>query len=270
MIRIPVDLREMVIALAGHAGQQIMQVYGRGFEVMHKDDASPVTEADLLANAILVDGLRRITPNLPVLSEESAQVSWEERQHWPSYWLVDPIDGTREFVKRNGQFSVNVALIHQGAPYFAVIQEPVTGTVWHATRGELAYRRLRNHDTALHVRAPATAPLQVAISRSTHNAEGEAMLARMGQVQTVRLGSSLKLCWLAEGRLDAYPRLGPTSEWDTAAGQCILQAAGGNVLSLATGKPFRYNRRPSLLNGPFIALGDLALPWRQWLDDPAA
>ncbi|KRG54859.1 MAG: 3'(2'),5'-bisphosphate nucleotidase CysQ [Stenotrophomonas koreensis] len=267
MIRVPVDLREMVIALAGHAGQAIMQVYGRGFEVSHKDDASPVTDADLLANRIIVEGLARITPNLPILSEESAQVSWEERQHWTSYWLVDPIDGTREFVKRNGQFSVNIALIHQGAPYFAVIQEPVTGTVWHATRGELAYRREHNHDTALHTRTPASAPLQVAVSRSYNSDRVDAMLQRMGPVQSIRLGSSLKLCHIAEGRLDVYPRLGPTSEWDTAAGQCILHAAGGNVLSLQTGKPFRYNRRPSLLNGEFIALGDLSLPWRQWLVD---
>lgn len=267
MIRIPVDLREMVIALAGQAGEAIMQVYGRGFEVMHKEDDSPVTEADLLANRIIVDGLRRLTPELPVLSEESAQVSWEERQHWTSYWLVDPIDGTREFVKRNGQFSVNIALIHQGAPYFAVIQEPVSGTLWHAARGELAYRRQGLHDSVLHVRSPASAPLQVAMSRSFNSAQGEAMLARMGPTQTLRLGSSLKLCRIAEGQLDVYPRLGPTSEWDTAAGQCIVQAAGGNVLSLATGKPFRYNRRPSLLNGHFIALGDLALPWQSWLAD---
>lgn len=267
MIRLPPDLREMVIALAGQAGQAIMQVYAQGFEVTLKDDASPVTEADLLANRIIVDGLRRMTPELPILSEESAQVDWEQRRHWPSYWLVDPIDGTREFIKRNGQFSVNIALIHQGAPYFAVIQEPVTGTLWHATRGELAYRRQQRHDTPLHVRTPAQAPLQVAISRSHNTQRSEAMLARMGPVQTLRLGSSLKLCRIAEGQLDVYPRLGPTSEWDTAAGQCIIQAAGGNVLSLETGKPFRYNRRPSLLNGEFIALGDLSLPWRQWLAD---
>lgn len=267
MIRLSVDLREMVIALASQAGQAVMQVYEQDFEVMHKQDASPVTEADLLANRLIIDGLQRLTPGLPILSEESAQISWEQRQHWPSYWLVDPIDGTREFVKRNGQFSVNIALIHHGAPHFAVIQQPVTGIVWHATRGELAYRREQGHDTVLTTRTPATAPLQVALSLSSHNsALGERLLAAMGPVQTVRLGSSLKLCHIAEGRLDVYPRLGPTSEWDTAAGQCILQAAGGNVLSLATGKPFRYNRRPSLLNGHFIALGDLGLPWQQWLD----
>ena len=267
MIRVPIDLREMVIALASHAGQAVMQVYGRSYEVMHKADDSPVTEADLEANRIIVEGLGRLTPHLPVLSEESAHTPWEERQHWPSYWLVDPIDGTREFISRTGQFSVNIALIHQGAPYFAVVQEPVTGTLWHAARGELAYRRERLHDTPLHTRVPATAPLRVVTSRSLRNERGEQLLARMGEIQTSRLGSSLKLCKLAEGELDVYPRLGQTSEWDTAAGQCILQAAGGNVLSVRTGKPFRYNRRPSLLNGEFIALGDLSLPWQQWLDD---
>ena len=267
MIRVPIDLREMVIALAGHAGQAVMQVYGRGFEVMHKADDSPVTEADLEANRIIVQGLQRLTPHLPVLSEESAQVDWEERRHWVSYWLVDPIDGTREFVNRTGQFSVNIALVHQGAVKFAVVQEPVTGVIWHAARGELAYRRQRQHDTVLTTRTPASAPLRVATSRSLRSERGEQLLARMGDIQVTRLGSSLKLCKLAEGELDVYPRLGQTSEWDTAAGQCILQAAGGDVLSVLTGKPFRYNRRPSLLNGDFIALGDTSLPWRDWLAD---
>jgi 3'(2'), 5'-bisphosphate nucleotidase len=265
MIRVPVDLREMVIALASQAGNAIMGVYTAGFEVNHKGDGSPVTDADLLANRLIVAGLKQLTPSLPVLSEESAQVPWEQRQTWSSYWLVDPIDGTREFVARNGQFSVNIALIHQGTPYFAVVQEPVTGTLWHATRGELAYRRNGVHDSVLRTCIPAPEPLRVVTSRSLSSERGGQMLARMGAIETSKLGSSLKFCQLAEGTLDVYPRLGNTCEWDTAAGQCVLQAAGGNVLSLATGKPFRYNRRESLLNGEFIALGDLSLPWRQWL-----
>lgn len=267
MIRVPVDLREMVIALASQAGQAIMQVYEAGFDVNHKGDGSPVTTADLVAHSLIVSGLARLTPALPVLSEESARLSWEERQTWSSYWLVDPIDGTREFVKRNGQFSVNIALIHQGTPYFAVVQEPVTGTLWHATRGELAYRRQGRHDSVLRTCIPAPEPLRVVTSRSLASERGERMLASMGPIQTTRLGSSLKFCQLAEGTIDVYPRLGNTCEWDTAAGQCVLQAAGGNVLALATGKPFRYNRRETLLNGEFIALGDLSLPWRQWLPD---
>lgn len=267
MIKLTTDLRETAIAIAQEAGQAIMQVYADGFDVQIKDDNSPVTAADLAANQVIELGLRQLTLDLPILSEESAQVGWEQRRHWGAYWLVDPLDGTREFVKRNGEFSVNIALIYQGAPAFGVVLAPVTGIVWHAMRGELAYRRQGLHDTVLRTRTPATAPLRVAASRSHRSPETEALLARMGRIETIAQGSSLKFCRIAEGGLDVYPRLGPTSEWDTAAGQCVLHAAGGAVLSAATGKPFRYNRRETLLNGDFIALGDTSLPWRDWLSD---
>ena len=265
MIRITADLRETVIAIARQAGAAIMEIYAGSFDVAHKDDASPLTAADLAAHRLIVDGLRRVTPDLPVLSEESAEVAWEARRHWPTYWLVDPLDGTREFVKRNGEFSVNIALVHQGTPVFGVVQAPVGGQVWHALRGEHAYRRDGWHDTQLHARRPAAAPLRVAASRSHRDARTQATLERMGEIEVVALGSSLKFCRIAEGALDVYPRFGPTSEWDTAAGQCVLQAAGGALLAADTGKPFRYNRRESLLNGDFIALGDPGLPWRDWL-----
>lgn len=265
MIRITVDLRETVIAIACQAGAAIMDIYASGFEVSHKDDASPLTTADLAAHRIIVEGLERLTPDLPVLSEESANVPWETRQHWSTYWLVDPLDGTREFVKRNDEFSVNIALIHQGAPVLGVVQAPVGGQVWHAVRGESAYRRDGHRDQPLEVRAPATAPLRVAASRSHRDPRTQAVLERMGEIEEVALGSSLKFCRLAEGGLDVYPRFGPTSEWDTAAGQCVLQAAGGALLATATGKPFRYGRRESLLNGDFIALGDPDLPWQDWM-----
>lgn len=265
MTRITVDLRETVIAIARQAGAAIMEIYESGFEVTHKDDASPLTAADLAAHRIIVEGLERLTPELPVLSEESAAVPWETRRLWPSYWLVDPLDGTREFIKRNGEFSVNIALIVQGAPAMGVVQAPVGGLVWHAARGEQAYRRDGQRDEPLRVRAPATAPLRVAASRSHRDPRTQQVLGRMGEIEEVALGSSLKFCRLAEGGLDVYPRFGPTSEWDTAAGQCVLHAAGGAVLAADTGKPFRYNRRETLLNGDFIALGDTELPWQQWL-----
>ncbi|KAF1017614.1 MAG: 3'(2'),5'-bisphosphate nucleotidase CysQ [Stenotrophomonas maltophilia] len=265
MIKLTADLRETVVAIARQAGEAIMQVYADGFDVQIKSDHSPVTAADLAANAVIERGLRQLTPDLPILSEESALVPWDVRQHWGAYWLVDPLDGTREFIKRNGEFSVNIALVYQGAPGFGVVLAPVTGVLWHAQRGELAYRRQGQHDSVLRTRTPATAPLRVAASRSHRSAETVALLARMGEIETVAQGSSLKFCRLAEGDLDVYPRLGPTSEWDTAAGQCVLHAAGGAVLAADTGKPFRYNRRETLLNGDFIALGDTALPWRSWL-----
>ena len=255
MIRITVDMRETVIAIAREAADAIMDVYRGGFEVEHKDDHSPLTAADLAANRVIVEGLRRLTPDLPVLSEESAGVDWEVRQHWTSYWLVDPLDGTREFIKRNGEFTVNIALVSNGAPVLGVVQAPVGGQVWHAVRGELAYRRDGHCDQ----------PLRVAASRSHRDERTQRVLERMGQTEVIGLGSSLKFCRIAEGELDVYPRFGPTSEWDTAAAQCVLHAAGGVLLATDTGKPFRYNRRPSLLNGDFIALGDSELPWRDWL-----
>ncbi|MBA8683267.1 3'(2'),5'-bisphosphate nucleotidase CysQ [Stenotrophomonas tumulicola] len=266
-VRITNDLRETVIAIAQDAAAAIMQVYAAGFDVILKDDDSPVTAADLAANQCIVDGLSRLTPDLPILSEESPLVDWETRRHWGAYWLVDPLDGTREFIKRNGEFSVNIALVYQGAPTFGVVLAPVTGLAWHAMRGEQAYRRQGLHDTVLRTRVPAQAPLRVAASRSHRSPRTQALLQRMGDIETVAQGSSLKFCRIAEGGLDVYPRLGPTSEWDTAAGQCVLHAAGGVVLSAATGKPFRYNRRESLLNGDFIALGDGRLPWRTWMTD---
>lgn len=265
--RAAAELREAVIALAAEAGQAVMTVYAQDFAVEQKADDSPVTAADLLANRIIIAGLQALTPDLPVLSEESAQVGWDVRRHWRRFWLVDPIDGTREFVKRNGQFSVNIALIEEGEPVLGVVQAPVDGRVWHAVSGQGACLRADGRDQPLQVRQPATAPLQVAVSRSLHSPRGERLLARMGQVETLRLGSSLKFCRIAEGAVDVYPRLGQTSEWDTGAGQCVLEAAGGQVLCLHDGRPFRYNQRKTLLNGEFIALGDASLPWQQWRDD---
>lgn len=260
-------LREAVIALAGQAGQAVMTVYTQDFAVEKKDDDSPVTAADLLANRIIIAGLKALTPGLPVLSEESAQVGWAVRRHWRRFWLVDPIDGTREFIKRNGQFTVNIALIDNGEPVLGVVQAPVDGRVWHAVQGHGACLRLDGCDHPLRARQPATAPLQVAVSRSLQIPRGERLLACMGEVDALRLGSSLKFCRIAEGTVDVYPRLGQTSEWDTGAGQCVLEAAGGQVLCLHDGRPFRYNQRQTLLNGEFIALGDASLPWRQWRDD---
>ncbi|MGY8564331.1 3'(2'),5'-bisphosphate nucleotidase CysQ [Paracidovorax citrulli] len=267
MIKLTTALRETVIAIAQDAAASIMDVYARPFDVEIKSDSSPVTAADLAANQVILRGLGQLTPDLPILSEESAQVPWEVRRHWGAYWLVDPLDGTREFVKRNDEFSVNIALIYQGAPAFGVVLAPVSGVAWHAMRGELAYRRDGMHDSVLRTRTPALPPLQVAASRSHRSPQTQALLERMGEIEVVAQGSSLKFCRLAEGTLDVYPRLGPTAEWDTAAGQCVLHAAGGAVLSAATGKPFRYNRRETLLNGDFIALGDTRLPWRSWLPD---
>jgi 3'(2'), 5'-bisphosphate nucleotidase len=264
MSLVTADLREAVIAIARDAAAAILVVYENAFEVEHKSDSSPLTAADLAAHRIIVDGLERLTPDWPILSEEAADIPWETRRHWTRYWLVDPLDGTREFVKRNGEFTVNIALIEQGVAVFGVVLAPIGGALWHGVAGEEAYRRDGDTDILLRTRAPATGTLRVAASRSHRDARTEALLARIGDAQTLGLGSSLKFCRIADGALDVYPRFGPTSEWDTAAAQCVLEAAGGAVLA-PDGRAFRYNQRPTLLNGDFIALGDPQLPWRDWL-----
>ena len=260
------DLREAVIALAREAAARILEVYETRFDVEHKDDASPLTEADLASHHCIVDGLAKLAPEIPILSEESAhQVPLAVRRGWSRLWLVDPLDGTREFVKRNGEFTVNIALIEDGVSVFGVIQQPVTGTLWHGAPGQGAWRREgAAADVAIAATRAPTPPLRVAASRSHRDARTEAFLQRMGETHPLAQGSSLKFCRIAEGALDVYPRFGPTSEWDTAAAQAIVEGAGGVVID-PRGRPLRYNLRDTILNGDFIALGDPELPWREWI-----
>jgi len=267
-------LRLPAIALAEQAGRAIMAVYARDFAVESKDDRSPLTEADLASHHVLVDGLRALTPEVPVLSEESAALDVAERRAWSRLWLVDPLDGTREFVKKNGEFCVCVALIENGAPLLGVVHAPVTGLTWSAVAGVGAWRREAGADemplgalaASVSAATPlAPPPLRVAASRSHLDARTAALLDRLPNAERVAMGSALKFGLLAEGRLDLYPRFGPTSEWDTAAGQCLVEAVGGAVLGL-DGRRLRYNQRAGLANGAFLALRDPALPWRTWLD----
>lgn len=258
--------REAVVALARRAGEAILEVYARDFAVQAKDDDSPLTQADLASHRIIVEGLQALAPEIPVLSEEGAGIPWETRRGWERYWLVDPLDGTREFVKKNGEFTVNIALVEGHRPVLGVVYAPVFDYLLHAEAGQGAWLRTGGEDLALSVRAPATEPLRVAASRSHLDERTAAFLERLGEAERFGLGSSLKFCRIAEGRVDVYPRFGPTSEWDTAAAQCVLEAAGGAVLRL-DGTPLDYNRKESLLNPDFIALGDTGLPWREWLQD---
>lgn len=264
---IDTTLREGVIALARGAAADILKVYAQDFDVQHKGDDSPLTQADLASHRRIVAGLQALAPDIPIVSEESAHATpAAQRLAWNQLWLVDPLDGTREFVKRNGEFTVNIALIEDGVPVFGVIQQPVGGGLWWADAGLGAFAHdADGNDRPLRSRSPAEAPVRVAASRSHRDERTSAAMARMGECDAVACGSSLKFCRIAEGAIDVYPRFGPTSEWDTAAGQAIVEAAGGVVLGL-DGAPLRYNRRDTLLNGEFIALGDPALPWRDWLD----
>ncbi len=262
--------REALVGIARAAGDAIMAIYDTDFSVQVKADHSPVTAADMAAHRVIAQALVELAPEVPLLSEEGAGIDWDTRRHWSRYWLVDPLDGTREFIKRNGEFTVNIALVENGVPMLGVVYAPALAWLTHAQRGLGCWLRdpADGRDIPLSTQHPAPAPLRVAASRSHLDERTTRVLAAIGEHERLGLGSSLKFCRIAEGCADVYPRFGPTSEWDTAAGQCVLEAAGGAVLGL-DGAPLRYNAGPSLINPDFIALGDAALPWRTWIDEPA-
>nr|WP_255494635.1 3'(2'),5'-bisphosphate nucleotidase CysQ [Luteibacter sp. Sphag1AF] len=257
-----------VAMLARRAGDAILEIYAEDFEVIRKADESPVTAADLAAQRVIAEGLARLTPGVPLISEEAAAAPWAERSTWRRYWLVDPLDGTREFVKRNGEFTVNIALIEDHRPVLGVVSAPVTGDLYAGLHGQGAWRQ-RDEGAVrepIHARTPPET-MRVTGSRSHGNARMATLLERLGPHETFALGSSLKFCIIARGDADLYLRLGATSEWDTAAAQCVLEEAGGAVLDLA-GRPFRYNTRDSLINPEFIACGDPRTDWAARLIDP--
>ncbi len=240
-----------------------MRVYAGDFAVERKDDNSPLTAADTAAHHAIVDGLHLLTPQIPVLSEESAvQAGWDERRRWARYWLVDPLDGTREFVKRNGEFTVNIALIEEHGPVLGVVYAPALEEMYWAWRGGHAYTSdssQKSGKVELHTRERGN-PLIVAGSRSHADPRMLAALQILGAHELKPLGSSLKFCRAARGEVDLYIRYGLTSEWDTAAGQCVLEQAGGDVTDLS-GVPLRYNTKESLLNPDFLAFGDRTVEW---------
>lgn len=259
-------LLEPVIALARRAGEDIMRIYDAGFSVEHKEDKSPLTVADMASHEAIEFGLSALTPDLPVLSEESAAIPFSERSSWERYWLVDPLDGTREFVKRNGEFTVNIALIEDHVPILGVIVVPVTGLCYYACRNGGAYRQGRGEaPLRIRVRPLDLGRLVVAGSRSHAGDRLAAFLDRLGEYELVSMGSSLKSCLVAEGKADVYARLGPTSEWDTAAAHCIVEEAGGRMTDTAM-QPLRYNTRDSLLNPDFFVSGDTRHDWSRYLD----
>jgi 3'(2'), 5'-bisphosphate nucleotidase len=248
--------------IARAAGEAIMAVYRSDFSVETKADCSPLTAADLAAQQVIVEGLGRLDTVLPVLSEEAKALAWAQRRQWSRYWLVDPLDGTREFVKRNGEFTVNIALIDDRQTVLGVVLAPVTGELYIAERGQGAWLQTQPDGEwqPIHARALAQ-PAVLAGSRSHGNEQSSMLQSLLGEDhQRLPLGSSLKFCLIARGAADVYLRLGLTSEWDTAAAQSILQEAGGAVLDLQ-GHPFTYNRGESLLNPEFIAVGDTSVDW---------
>jgi 3'(2'), 5'-bisphosphate nucleotidase len=253
------SLLPAVRKLVAEAGAAILDVYATGHDVEYKADDSPITRADRAAHEILCQGLQRITPELPVLSEESTDGHAPEVRHaWDEYWLVDPLDGTKEFISRNGEFTVNVALMRGNRAVLGVVAAPVLGIVYYGALGLGAF--LAHGDEPgqpIQVRCPAATPLVVVGSRSHRGDSLDGVLERLGPHEMRPMGSSLKICLVAEGAADFYPRLGPTSEWDTAAAQAVVEAAGGALTTL-DGKPLRYNERDTLLNPHFLVFGDPA------------
>ena len=274
---------DTAIALSIEAGQAIMAIYAQDFSVIKKDDLSPLTEADMAAHYIIVAGLEKLTPDLPVLSEESIPIPYDIRATWHRYWLVDPLDGTREFVKRNGEFTVNIALIENHKPILGVVYVPVTGVCYYARQGQGAYKQEVGNAAAvapgilpqatlvhpctaqkIHVRAWNGEQLIVAGSQSHRSDDFDSFLANIGDHHVISMGSSLKSCLVAEGKVHIYPRLGLTSEWDTAAAQCIVEEAGGQLTDTAL-RPLRYNTKESLLNPSFLVFGDARHDWSKYV-----
>ncbi|CAB0150620.1 3'(2'),5'-bisphosphate nucleotidase CysQ [Pseudidiomarina piscicola] len=258
---------EGAACIAQQAGDLIMELYEeQAYATYEKADQSPVTSADLAAHRFILQRLEELTPDIPVLSEEGAHLALEERQKWPRYWLIDPIDGTQEFVARSGDFTVVIALVEQHQPTLGVIYWPAGDKLYVAQRGAGAYRRDINGEQRLAVRKleqPTTGPVTLAISRRQPR---ERVLQRMSperQLSTVPAGScSLKACLIAEGQADCFLRVGPTGEWDTAAADVIVGEAGGSIVSEHF-KPLTYNEEDELGNPNFLILGDSAVPWQE-------
>lgn len=243
-----------LLEIARDAGRAILEVYESGdFGERLKSDESPLTAADLAAHEVICKGLEALEPRLPILSEESARIPWTERSSWSRYWLVDPLDGTKEFIKRNGEFTVNIALIDQHRPLLGVVHAPVLDRTWLGGNEDGAWRLDAEGWQPIRVeQRQASEPWRVVGSRSHAGESLKALLAELGEHELISMGSSIKLCLVAEGRAHLYPRLGPTSEWDTAAAHAVVLAAGGEVVDAQVQTTLEYNTKESLLNPFFI------------------
>ena len=258
------NLSDPVLDIAQQAGQEILRVYNTEFEIERKDDKSPLTEADKAAHNIICAGLEQLKPKLPILSEESASIDFSERQQWETYWLVDPLDGTREFIKRNGEFTVNIALIHNHMPVLGIVFVPVTNEAYVGVKNTGAFKIVNNTKENIKTRSTDKNNITVAGSRSHGNERQQQFMQNLGDVEKLAIGSSLKFCLVAEGKVDIYPRFGPTSEWDTAAAQCVVEQAGGMVVTHDM-KTLSYNTKDSVLNPEFLAIGDSEFDWSIYL-----
>ncbi len=255
------ELIKPLVALAKAAGDRILEVYATDFSVQSKTDESPLTQADLASHRTIVPGLRDLAPDIPVISEEGGLPPFAERRQWHRYWLIDPLDGTKEFVSRNGEFTVNIALVVNGRPVLGVVHVPVRNTTYVGCEGHGADRRIGDgKPEKIHVSRKASLPPRIVGSRSHRGASLDAFLDGLGDFDMVSMGSSLKFCVVAEGGADVYPRLGPTSEWDTAAAQAVVEQAGGRVVT-GDGEALAYNQKADILNPWFVVIGAADRDW---------
>lgn len=258
-----------VIEIARSAGQLILDIYEKKeYEAFTKSDETPVTSADIAAHKLIVEKLTDLTPDIPVLSEEAADISLEKRSQWDRYWLVDPLDGTQEFIARSGDFATIIALIENNKPVMGVVYGPVSGVTYYAYQGKGAWKIPDLNESVrikTHQHDGPKSPIAMAISRRQDINRITSRMSSAWNYDLVPLGSAaLKACLVAEGAVDCYLRLGPTGEWDTAATQCIVEEAGGRILSTQL-EPLSYNERDTLENPNFIVLGDENLPWGEIL-----
>ena len=258
--------KDRVVEIAQTAGARILEMFLPEVAVMQKGDNTPLTAADLAANKIIIHQLTLISPELPVITEESCAISVAERNSWSTYWLVDPLDGTREFVKQNGEFSVNIALIHNGTPVLGVVHAPVLEITYWATRGMGAWKQTGEEiPRKIRVRTAPKGRVTVALGWAPRFGEKvQRFLNNLGDHCELRMGGALKSCLVAEGRADIYPCLGPTGEWDTGAAQCIVEEAGGQITNTKM-ESLRYNTRDTLLNPDFFAFGKSNRRWADYL-----
>ncbi|WP_194950334.1 3'(2'),5'-bisphosphate nucleotidase CysQ [Vibrio hibernica] len=268
----PKDLSHLlpdVIQIAREAGQRILEIYhSKDYQSFVKEDDTPVTSADFAAHKIITQRLPELTPDIPVLSEEAADISLKDRAQWDRYWLVDPLDGTQEFIARSGDFATVIALIENNRPIMGVVYAPVSGVTYFAYDGKGSWKipemdeHIRIHT---HKHETADQSISIAISRRQNINNMTKKLSPARNYELVPLGSAaLKACLVAEGAVDCYIRLGPTGEWDTAATQCIVEEAGGRILNTEL-EPLSYNERETLENPNFIVLGDESMDWQEIL-----
>jgi 3'(2'), 5'-bisphosphate nucleotidase len=237
--------------IALKAGEAILEIYSQEFSVDYKEDSSPLTQADIVSNEIICTELQTLFPAIPIMSEENKQVPYKERKEWEYYWCIDPIDGTKEFVNKNGEFTVNIALIHKNIPVLGVVYAPVIDELYSAKKDEGAF--LNGLKLPLYVNKEPDKKIKVVASKSHLSPETQEFINNLNadKIEQVSKGSSLKLCMVASGEADIYPRLGPTMEWDTAAADAIVREAGKMCLQFNTQEPMLYNKE-NLLNPWFI------------------